>query len=87
MCYWPLVQLDEIIRTDCTLMVFDPPEALEPEVPPVIEPVEPEPVVPLPLVVEPVEPDEVEPVEPVELPPLPIDELPDALLSVPRTST
>jgi hypothetical protein len=78
------VQVAEIIRTDCTVSVLPAPDAEpEPEVPPVIEPVEPEPVVPLPLVVEPVAPDAVEPVDDE---PLPIA-LPDALLSVPRIST
>jgi hypothetical protein len=76
------VQLDAIMRTDCTVRVSEPEAELEPEVPPVIEPVEPEPVVPLPLVVEPVEP---EVVEPVDEEPLPI-ELPE-LLTVPRIST
>jgi hypothetical protein len=68
----PLVQLDEIIRTDCTVMVL---EVLDG---PVLAPVEPAPV----------EPEAVEPelVAPAVDEPLPI-ELPEALLSVPRTST
>lgn len=78
------MQLAEIIRTDCTVRVPPPDAELAPEVPPVIAPVEPEPVVPLPLVVEPVEPDP-EAVEPVDEAPLPI--APEALLSVPRIST
>jgi len=89
------VQLAEIIRTDCTVMALEAepcPEAIpEPEVPPVIEPVDPDPVAPLPLVVEPVEPepepepDEPDPVAPDD-DPLPIELSPAALLIVPRIS-
>lgn len=84
--YWPLVQLDAIIRTDCTVMALAP---LADDELPLIEPVEPEavepePVVPLPVVVEPVVPEPVvpEPVEP-DVEPLPIE----LLLIVPRIST
>jgi len=91
--YCPLVQLDEIIRTDCTVRVFAP--CAEPDVLPDIEPVEPEPLLlPLPPVAEPVDPEpEVAPVEPVDPvdpvapdPEPPLIELPGELLSVPRTS-